>query len=207
MKKLSKILVVLLSITILFGCNKKTEITDEEVEEFAYNFVKSYILTKKTYDYKEMYEKYLDPDNEMFNKEMYIRQKSLEIYLQKNPNKDVLMPDNIYDGKINKINDEYTYDANVENLSNKQDPHKIRLVMKIEKDSLKVINYYGFDNESLFLGKYSEGGDAVRGPEYYGNPTSATGEDLKKLQRAQLIDILEKETGQEVHEFPEYLEK
>ena len=207
MNKLSKILVVLMSIVILFGCSKKTEITDEEVEEFAYNFVKSYILTEKPYDYKEMYEKYLDPDNEMFNKEMYIRQKSLELYLQKNPNKEVLMPDNIYDGKISNVNDEYIYDANVENLSNKQDPHKIRLVMKSEKDSLKVINYYGFDNKSLFLGKYSEGGDTVRGPEYYGNPTSATGEELKELQRAQLLDILENETGQGVHEFPEYLEK
>lgn len=208
MKKLSKILVVLMSIVILFGCSKKTEITDEEVEEFAYNFVKSYILTKKPYDYKEMYEKYLDPDNEMFNKEMYIRQKSIEIY-SKLGLADGKADNEIVDKKVSIINGEFIYDADVQIFNNEEPPKKIRLVIKDEKDSLKVINYYGYsyDNLSLFLSKVA--GDDVNndGPEYYGQATSATGEELKKLQRANLLDLLEDETRQEVHEFPEYLEK
>lgn len=208
MKKLSKILVVLLSIVILFGCNKKTEITDEEVEEFAYNFVKSYILTDKSYDYKEMYDKYLDPDNEMFNKEMYIRQKSIEIY-SKLGLEGGKADNEIVDKKVSKVNGEFIYDADVQIYNNEEPPKKIRLVIKDEKDSLKVINYYGcsYDNLSLFLSKVA--GDDVNndGPEYYGQATSATGEELKKLQRANLLDLLEDETRQEVHEFPEYLEK
>lgn len=208
MKKLSKILLVLISITILFGCSKKTEITDEEVEEFAYNFVKSYILTDKSYDYKEMYEKYLDPDNEMFNKEMYIRQRSIEIY-SKLGLEDGKADNEIVDKKVSKINGEFIYDADVQIYNNEEPPKRIRLVIKDEKDSLKVINYYGcsYDNLSLFLSKVA--GDDVNndGPEYYGQATSATGEELKKLQRANLLDLLEDETRQEVHEFPEYLEK
>ena len=123
MKKLSKILVVLMSIVILFGCNKKTEITDEEVEEFAYNFVKSYILTKKPYDYKEMYEKYLDPDNEMFNKEMYIRQKSIEIY-SKLGLADGKADNEIVDKKVSIINGEFIYDADVQIFNNEEPPKK-----------------------------------------------------------------------------------
>lgn len=208
MKKFSKILVVLLSITILFGCNKKTEITDEEVEEFAYNFVKSYILTEKPYDYKEMYEKYLDPDNEMFNKEMYIRQSSIEIHSKLGlfGGKSHI---EIVNEKVSKINGELIYDADLKIINNEENPQKIRLVMKDDKDSLKVINYYGssYENLSLFLSKVA--GDDVNndGPEYYGQATTATGEELKKLQRANLLDLLEDETRQEVHEFPEYLEK
>ena len=208
MKNFSKILLVLISITILFGCNKKTEITDEEVKEFAYNFVKSYILTEKPYDYKEMYEKYLDPDNEMFNKEMYIRQSSIEIH-----SKLGLLGGKSYieivNEKVSKINGEFIYDADLKMLNNEKEPKKIRLVMKDDKDSLKVINYYGssYENLSLFLSKVA--GEDVNndGPEYYGQATSATGEELKKLQRANLLDLLEDETRQEVHEFPEYLEK
>lgn len=208
MKKFSKILVVLMSIVILFGCSKKTEITDEEVKEFAYNFVKSYILAEKPYDYKEMYEKYLDPDNEMFNKEMYIRQSSIEIH-----SKLGLVGGEshieIVNEKVSKINGEFIYDADLKIFNNEENPQKIRLVMKDDKDSLKVINYYGssYENLSLFLSKVA--GDDVNnnGPEYYGQATSATGEELKKLQRANLLDLLEDETRQEVHEFPEYLEK
>ncbi|WP_237036715.1 hypothetical protein [Mediannikoviicoccus vaginalis] len=208
MKKLSKILVVLLSIFILFGCNKKTEITDKEVKEFAHNFVKSYILTEKPYDYKEMYEKYLDPDNEMFNKEMYIRQSSIEIH-----SKLGLLGGKshieIINEKVSKIDEEFIYDADLKIFNNEENPQKIRLVMKDDKDSLKVINYYGssYENLSLFLSKVA--GDDVNndGPEYYGQATSATGEELKELQRANLLDLLEDETRQEVHEFPEYLEK
>lgn len=208
MKKLSKVLVLFMVVIILFGCNKKTEITDEEVKEFAHNFVNSYILTEKPYDYKEMYEKYLDPDNEMFNKEMYIRQSSIEIHSKLGlvGGKSHI---EIVNEKVSKINGEFIYDADLKIFNNEEDPQKIRLVMKDDKDSLKVINYYGssYENLSLFLSKVA--GDDVNndGPEYYGQATSATGEELKKLQRANLLDLLEDETRQEVHEFPEYLEK
>ncbi|WP_055078350.1 hypothetical protein [Lagierella massiliensis] len=208
MKKLSKVLVLFMVVIILFGCNKNTEITDEEVEEFAYNFVKSYILTDKSYDYKEMYDKYLDPDNEMFNKEMYIRQSSIEKHSKLGlvGGKSHI---EIVNEKVSKINGEFIYDADLKIFNNEEDPQKIRLVMKDDKDSLKVINYYGssYENLSLFLSKVA--GDDVNndGPEYYGQATSATGEELKELQRANLLDLLEDETRQEVHEFPEYLEK
>lgn len=208
MKKLSKVLVLFMVVIILFGCNKNTEITDEEVEEFAYNFVKSYILTDKSYDYKEMYDKYLDPDNEMFNKEMYIRQSSIEKHSKLGlvGGKSHI---EIVNEKVSKINGEFIYDADLKIFNNEEDPQKIRLVMKYDKDSLKVINYYGssYENLSLFLSKVA--GDDVNndGPEYYGQATSATGEELKELQRANLLDLLEDETRQEVHEFPEYLEK
>ncbi len=136
-----------------------------------------------------IYDKYLDPDNEMFNKEMYIRQKNLEVYNMEN-NEKAGGPKKLLNEKISKINDEYVYDADVERLDNDKEFYKVRLVMINQSGSMKATNYYGFDNLSLFLGKYSEGGDAIRGPEYYGDPTDATGDELKELQRKQLINLL-----------------
>lgn len=206
MKKISKILVVLMSITILFGCSRTTEMTDEDAKDFGRDFVSKYIFGNGDYDYKEMYDKYLDPDNEMFNKEMYIRQKSSEIYYKLKLSK-LVLDVKIYDENISKENNEFLYDASVKLFKNVDEVNKFRLVFKEVDGKIMVINYYGFDPLSNFLGKATETKEYNDGPEYYGQATSATGEELKKLQRANLLDLLEDETRQEVHEFPEYLEK
>ncbi|WP_300410082.1 hypothetical protein [Lagierella sp.] len=207
MIKLLKILAISSLLILVVGCdNGKTKISDEEAKTFGHDFVSKYILGDGGYDYKELYDKYLIEDNEMFNKEMYIRQKSSEIYSKLNLS-DLVQDPKVFDEKISKGSNEFIYDASVKLYKNLDEINKIRLVFKETDEGIKVINYYGFDQLSNFLGKATMVKEYNKGPEYYSDSTSATGEELKKLQRKNLLDLLGDETRQEVQEFPEYLER
>ncbi|MDO5017879.1 MAG: hypothetical protein Q4E02_01130 [Lagierella massiliensis] len=150
MKKFLNIVLLITLSLLLVNCTKyKKEYSEEEIKNFSHDFVLNYILGDGDYDYKEVYDKYLVPENEMFNKEMYIRQKSAEVYTKMNMRNNT-SESVILDERVTKANDEYIYDASVKVYKDSDDSFKIRLVLKTGKENIKVINYYGHDLLSGF---------------------------------------------------------